>query len=126
LDNRLRIQNSEVLDDTIQIAILEFDRELLISLFDKFDAAVAACNIIAEIFEDPHLIARNNIIAVEDEELGGPLKIKNVVGKFSRTPGKIRHAGLKLGGHNFELLVNKLGFDQGLLLEEGHEIDNTK
>jgi len=126
LDNRLRIQNIEVLDDALQIAILEFDREPLISLFDKFGAAVAACNNIAEIFEDPHFIARNNIIAVDDEELGGPLKMQNVVGKFSRTPGEIRHAGPKLGEHNFEILVDMLGFDLGRLSEEGYEIDDTK
>ena len=126
LDNRLRIQNSEVLDDALQIAILEFDREPLISLFDKFGAAVAACNNIAEIFEDPHFIARNNIIAVDDEELGGPLKMQNVVGKFSRTPGEIRHAGPKLGEHNFEILVNMLGFEPGRLSEEGYEIDEIK
>ena len=126
LDNRLRIQNIEVLDDALQIAILEFDREPLISLFDKFGAAVAACNNIAEIFEDPHFIARNNIIAVDDVELGGPLKMQNVVGKFSRTPGEIRHAGPKLGEHNFEILVDMLGFDLGRLSEEGYEIDDTK
>jgi crotonobetainyl-CoA:carnitine CoA-transferase CaiB-like acyl-CoA transferase len=126
LDNRLRIQNSEMLDDALQIAILEFDREPLISLFDKFGAAVAACNDIAEIFEDPHFIARNNIIAVDDEELGGPLKMQNVVGKFSRTPGEIRHAGPKLGEHNLEILVGMLGFDLGRLSEEGYEIDDTK
>ena len=126
LDNRLRIQNSEILDDALQMAILEFDREPLISLFDKFGAAVAACNDIAEIFEDPHFIARDNIIAVDDEELGGPLKMQNVVGKFSRTPGEIRHAGPKLGEHNFEILVNMLGFDPGRLSEEGYEIDEIK
>ena len=126
LDNRLRIQNIEVLDDALQIAILEFDREPLISLFDKFGAAVAACNDIAEIFEDPHFIARDNIISVDDEELGGPLKMQNVVGKFSRTPGKIRHAGPKLGEHNFEILVDMLGFDLGRLSEEGYEIDDTQ
>ncbi|MDE0992131.1 MAG: CoA transferase [Rhodospirillales bacterium] len=126
LDNRLRIQNSETLDDALQIAILEFDREPLISLFDKFGAAVAACNDIAEIFKDPHFIARDNIIAVDDEELGGPLKMQNVVGKFSRTPGEIRHAGPKLGEHNFEILVDMLGFDLERLSEEGYEIDDTK
>jgi crotonobetainyl-CoA:carnitine CoA-transferase CaiB-like acyl-CoA transferase len=126
LDNRLRIQNSEVLDEALQIAILEFDREPLISLFDEFGAAVAACNNIAEIFEDPHFNARNNIITVDDEELGGPLKMQNVVGNFSRTPGEIRHAGPRLGEHNLEILVDMLGFDRGRLSEEGYDIDDIK
>jgi formyl-CoA transferase len=115
-----------VLDEALQIAILEFDREPLISLFDEFGAAVAACNNIAEIFEDPHFNARNNIITVDDEELGGPLKMQNVVGNFSRTPGEIRHAGPRLGEHNLEILVDMLGFDRGRLSEEGYDIDDIK
>ena len=124
LDNRLRIQNAEALDDALQDAILEFDRDTLIGLFDKFGAAVAACNNIAEIFEDPHYLARGNIIAVDDEELNGPLKMQNVVGNFSRTPGKIKHAGPKLGEHNRDILIDMLGFDPQRLIREGYEINN--
>ena len=122
LDNRLRIQNAEALDDALQDAILAFDRDTLIELFDEFGAAVAACNNIAEIFEDPHFIARGNIVAVEDSELKGPLKMQNVVGNFSRTPGEIKHAGPKLGEHNREVLIDMLGFDSDMLENEGYEL----
>ena len=122
LDNRLRIQNAEALDDALQNAILAFDRDTLIKLFDEFGAAVAACNNIAEIFEDPHFIARGNIVAVEDSELKGALKMQNVVGNFSRTPGEIKHAGPKLGEHNREVLIDMLGFDPDMLENEGYEI----
>ena len=123
LDNRLRIQNAEKLDDALQEAILKFDRDTLIEIFDEFGAAVAACNNIAEIFEDPHFAARGNIVAVDDAELNGPLKMQNVVGNFSRTPGKIKHAGPKLGEHNKEILVDMLGFDPQRLIREGYEIN---
>ena len=122
LDNRMRIQNAVELDDALQAAILNFDREDLIAVFDKFAAAVAPCNNIAEIFEDPHFAARENIIAVEDEELGGPLRMQNVVGKFSRTPGEIRHAGPRLGQHNREVLVDMLGFEEDALESEGYDL----
>ena len=125
LDNRLRIQNAEALDIALQDAILEFDRDNLIELFDGFGAAVAACNNIAEIFEDPHFLARGNIVAVHDEELNGPLKMQNVVGNFSRTPGKVKHAGPKLGEHNKDILVDMLGFDPQRLIREGYEISNS-
>ena len=125
LDNRLRIQNAEALDDALQDAILEFDRDTLIGLFDEFGAAVAACNNIAEIFEDPHFLARGNIVAVDDEELNGPLKMQNIVGNFSRTPGKVKHAGPKLGEHNKDILVDMLGFDPQRLIREGYEISNS-
>ena len=126
LDNRLRIQNAEALDEALQEAILKFDRQTLIMLFDEFGAAVAACNNIAEIFEDPHFIARENIVSVEDEELKGPLKMQNVVGNFSRTPGKIKHAGPKLGEHNKEILVDMLGFDQEQLIKAGYSLSSPE
>ncbi|MDG1887324.1 MAG: CoA transferase [Alphaproteobacteria bacterium] len=126
LDNRLRIQNAEALDDALQEAILKFDRQTLIALFDEFGAAVAACNNIAEIFEDPHFIARENIVSVEDEELKGSLKMQNVVGNFSRTPGKIKHAGPKLGEHNKEILVDMLGFDQEQLIKAGYSLSSPE
>ena len=126
LDNRLRIQNAEALDEALQEAILKFDRQTLIALFDEFGAAVAACNNIAEIFEDPHFIARENIVSVEDEELKGPLKMQNVVGNFSRTPGKIKHAGPKLGEHNKEILIDMLGFDQEQLIKAGYSLSSPE
>lgn len=123
LDNRLRIRNSPALDDALQAAIEKFDRADLIALFDKFEAAVAACNNIEEIFGDPHIQARGNIVAVEDEELGGPLRMQNVVGNFSRTPGKINAAGPILGSSNRKILVDELGFDEEELKQAGYRLD---
>ncbi len=123
LDNRLRIQNSIALDEALQAAIEKFDRDDLIALFVKFDATAAACNSVKDIFEDPHIQARGNIFAVEDEELGGPIRMQNVVGKFSRTPGGIRHAGPKLGSSNRDILVDQLGIDEAVLKEAGYDLD---
>ncbi len=126
LDNRLRIKNAEALDKSLQVAILKFDQSTLINMFDKFGAAVAACNNIEEIFEDEHFKSRQNIIEVDDKELRGPLKMQNVVGKFSRTPGKIRHAGPKLGEHNYEILIEMLGYTEDELRLHGYNIINNK
>ena len=124
LNNRLRIKNSKVLDEFLQKAILDFDQENLIQLFDQFGAAIAACNNIAEIFKDKHIKSRKNIIEINDEELSGPIKMQNIVGNFSRTPGEIKHAGPKLGQHNVEVLINQLGFSKEELIKEGYNIDN--
>tara|TARA_B110000967_G_scaffold186650_1_gene207923 strand:+ start:416 stop:1645 length:1230 start_codon:yes stop_codon:yes gene_type:complete len=126
LDNRLRIDNAKELDDALQKAILKFDQVTLINMFDKFGAPVAVCNNIKEIFEDEHFKSRQNIIDVDDDELGGSLKMQNVVGKFSRTPGKIRHAGPQLGEHNFEVLVKMLGFSEEELKKEGYVIEKAQ
>ena len=98
-------------------------RDALIALFDEFGAAVAPCNSIAEIFDDEHFKARENIVAVADDELGEPIRMQNVVGKLSRTPGEIRHAGPKLGSSNRDVLIDQLGFDEAELKAAGLPLD---
>ena len=90
------------------------------SLLNSLILTIPVCALcIAEIFEDPHYQARENIISVEDEELGEPIRMQNVVGKFSRTPGEIRHAGPKLGSSNRAILIEQLGFDEAELIAAG-------
>ena len=122
LNNRLRIKNSKVLDEALQKAIVKFDQSTLIKLFDEVGAAAAPCYNIKEIFEDKHFKSRNNIIAIDDQELGGQLKMQNVVGKFSRTPGRVKHAGPKLGQHNYEILVEMLGLNEKELELHGYKL----
>jgi formyl-CoA transferase len=80
--------------------------------FLAIDAPVAPVNDISQIFADPNFIARENIATVNDEELGGPVRMQNVVGKFSETPGEITNAGPRLGQHNREILNGRLGFTE--------------
>ena len=47
---------------------------------------------------------------------------KLLVGKLSATPGKVRHAGPRLGQHNREVLVDELGFDAATLEAAGIEL----
>lgn len=121
-DNRARIQNAVELDDALQAAIKNFNRDELIALFEEFGAAAAACNNIAEIFDDPHFAARENIVAIDDEELKGPIRMQNVVGRLSRTPGRIRHAGPALGTSNREILIEKMGYTETELKEAGYPV----
>jgi crotonobetainyl-CoA:carnitine CoA-transferase CaiB-like acyl-CoA transferase len=121
-NNRLRIQNAAALDDALQQAIIRFDQKELLERMLAHDAAISPVNDVAQIFEDPHIQSRENIVAVEDEELGA-VRMQNVVGKFSRTPGAIRHAGPRLGEHNREVLVDLLGFDPAELEAGGIVLD---
>lgn len=121
-NNRLRIQNAAELDETLQAAIIRFDQKDLIDRMLAHHAAISPVNDVAQIFEDPHIQSRENIVAVEDEELGA-VRMQNVVGKFSRTPGAIRNAGPRLGEHNREVLVDLLGFDPAELTAGGIVLD---
>ena len=110
-DNRSRLTYAKELDIELQMAIEGFDLAELLRRFDEHDAAVAPVNDISQIFADAHFQARENITAVDDAELGGPLRMQNVAGKLSATPGSVRWAGPRVGEHNREILVDRLGLD---------------
>ena len=110
-DNRSRLIHAKELDVELQNAVGRFDLALLLKRFDERGAAVAPVYDIAQIFADPHFQARENIAEVADAELGGTLRMQNVAGKFSATPGSVRWAGPKVGEHNREILIDRLGLD---------------
>ena len=123
-NNRLRIQNAAALDEELQKAIMRFDQKDLIELLLAHDAAISPVNDVAQVLDDPHIQARGNVIPIEDDELG-MLRMQDVVGKFSRTPGKIRSTGPRLGQHNREVLVDLLGFDPAELEAAGIPLDKA-
>jgi len=90
--------------------------------FEAADAAVAPVNDIAQIVADPHFQARENIVAVADDELGGVLRMQNVAGKLSDTPGAVRWAGPRVGEHNQEILVERLGLDPAAIRAAGIDL----
>ncbi|MFY9137247.1 CaiB/BaiF CoA transferase family protein [Zwartia sp.] len=65
---------------------------------------------IEDIFHDPHFKQREMLVQVPHPEFG-ELTLMGVVPKLSDTPGKIRHAGHKVGQDTTEVLQNKLGLN---------------
>jgi crotonobetainyl-CoA:carnitine CoA-transferase CaiB-like acyl-CoA transferase len=117
--NRERIQNVEALDNVIQSAIDRLDRDELIARLESRDGVVAPVNSIADIYADPHITARENLTSIYDDELKRPMRMQNIVGRFSRTPAKIRGSGPRVGQNNREILVDELGFDPAELVAAG-------
>jgi formyl-CoA transferase len=91
---------------------------------ETLDAAgVPVCPIysIADIFADPHYAAREDIIAPEDPDLG-PVPMPAILPRFSRTPGRVRFTGPRLGEHNASVYGGLLGLsedEQAELREQG-------
>jgi crotonobetainyl-CoA:carnitine CoA-transferase CaiB-like acyl-CoA transferase len=76
---------------------------------------------IADIVADPHFIEREMLIQVHDEELG-PVKMQNVVPRFSETPGRVWRTGPGIGQHNDDVYGQELGLSpaqQSALRERG-------
>jgi len=64
-----------------------------------------------DMVEDPHYAERENVVTVEDPEIG-PFPMQNVVPRLSETPGRVRWTGPTLGQHNDEVYGEILGLSE--------------
>lgn len=78
---------------------------------DAFEAAGIPCGPVLrfnEIFEDPHVLAREQLVEV-DHPTAGNVKMTGIPVKLSDTPGEITSAPPLLGQHTEEVLTSILG-----------------
>jgi crotonobetainyl-CoA:carnitine CoA-transferase CaiB-like acyl-CoA transferase len=106
--NADRVRNRSVLDQIIADEIAHRTLPELQALFDHHEVGWSPIQSIADVFADPHFQARESIVSVEDTELG-PVKMQNVVPRFSETAGRVATAGPALGQHNNEIYRDLLG-----------------
>lgn len=121
-DNRTRLQHVDALDEALQAAVEKFDIDDILARCAKVDATVMPVYDVEKAINDPHYQARETVVRLADEELGS-VRMQNVVGKLSLNPGRITHAGPPLGKHNREVLVDELGYDPQVLLDNGLKLD---
>jgi crotonobetainyl-CoA:carnitine CoA-transferase CaiB-like acyl-CoA transferase len=63
---------------------------------------------VADIFADPHVAARGDIVSVDDPVIGA-VRMQGAYPRFSRTPGEIARGAPRLGEHNEEVYGGLLG-----------------
>lgn len=76
----------------------------VLEAFEKVEAAIGPIYDASQILDDPQYQARESFTTVTDPDLG-PLKMQNVFPRLSRTPGRIRFPGARLGQHQSEVLA---------------------
>jgi crotonobetainyl-CoA:carnitine CoA-transferase CaiB-like acyl-CoA transferase len=100
-DNPSRVQNWQAIDRIVGDAIARLTLEELRSRLHAHEVGFSPIYDAADIFADPHFIARQSIVSVADDELGD-IRMQCVVPRFSETPVSVRRAGPSLGQHNDE------------------------
>jgi crotonobetainyl-CoA:carnitine CoA-transferase CaiB-like acyl-CoA transferase len=103
------------LDAMVQTGVGAADaREVLARL----DAAEVPCGPVAsarDLFEDPHVRARENILEVPSP-LGGLLAMVGVVPRLTESPGRVEAPGpVAVGAHNEEVYCGRLGLTRAEL-----------
>ena len=110
-----RSRRAEVLDGAVQKWIAARDLEDVLTAFEDAGAAIAPIYDVEQLVNDPHVVARDTITTVDDEDLG-PLKMQNLIFRLGDTPGAIRWPGRRLGQDN-EAVYASLGVDEERLAE---------
>ncbi|GAA0931415.1 CoA transferase [Kribbella koreensis] len=102
---RERAEHADELDDAVGNWILERSLDEVMVAFEKAEAAVGPVHDIRGIVADPQYAALNTIVEVDDEELGGPVQMQNVLFRLSESPGSIRWAGRPHGADTDAVLA---------------------
>lgn len=113
-DHAGRLRHQDELDEAIGAWVGDRDAAEVVARFGEAGAAIAPILDIAGIFEDPQYIHNETVTAVEDPVLG-PVRMQNLIGRLSATPGRVRATGPSLGEHNAEILGGLLGYGEAEL-----------
>ncbi len=115
-----RLQHQDELDEVIGAWVAERDADEVVATFGAAGAAIAPILDIAGIFEDPQFAHNESVTTVEDPVLG-PVRMQNLVGRLSATPGQVRTTGPALGQHNEEILGGLIGYGEAELRHMAEE-----
>lgn len=120
-DNISRVAHVEELDTIIQEWMGVRPLDEILRRLEASEAVVGPVYDVRHIATDPHFRAREDVTTVADPELG-EIPMPAVIPKFSRTPGRVDHAGPRLGEHNEAIYGGLLGLsgdDLAHLAREG-------
>ena len=97
--NENRIVNADALDEIIAAWMAEHTREEVTRILRESEVPFGPVYDIFDIMQDPHARARNMVIEVPDEG-GTALPMEGIFPIMQKTPGRLRHAGKRLGADN--------------------------
>jgi crotonobetainyl-CoA:carnitine CoA-transferase CaiB-like acyl-CoA transferase len=109
-----RSRRSEMIDAAVSAWIGARDVDEVVHAFQEAGAALAPIYDVEQLLNDPHVIARDAVTTVPDEDLG-TLKMQNLMFRLDKTPGRIRHPGRRLGQDNAEVYAERLGLSDDKL-----------
>jgi len=108
--NAARVENADALDGYLAPWFAERSTETAVERMTEADAVAAPVYDMSDVFEDEQYDAREDIVTVEDDQLGA-VRTPAALPKLSRTPGGVDHLGPRHGEHTEEVLLEEFGLD---------------
>jgi crotonobetainyl-CoA:carnitine CoA-transferase CaiB-like acyl-CoA transferase len=118
--NEARILNRDRLDRHLGDIIAGMDRRTVITTLESAEVSCGPINSIAEMFNDPHVIARGARVDQQRAD-GGVVSSTAYAARLGVTPAQYRRPPPRLGEHNAEVLQEWAGLSEDRLaaLSEG-------
>jgi formyl-CoA transferase len=113
--NAARIQRVDVINDIVQAWFDQHDLDEVLRLMAEGDVPVGPVQTMADVLTDEQLLGRASIVEMATPT--GPLRMPGLVPKFSRTPGRLDHAGPAIGADTDAILGDVLGYDAGRIAD---------
>jgi formyl-CoA transferase len=101
--NAERVKRAEELDAIIGAFVAARSQAENVAFFERAEVTIGPIYDVAQIVEDPHILARGLLADYPDADMGR-FPMHPVIPRLSGTPGSIRSPAPKLGQHNEELL----------------------
>ncbi len=111
--NTDRVRNAEECEAPIREFIAARTLDENMAVFARAEVTAAPVYDIDQFIADPHVIAREIVVAVPDAEMGA-LPMQTVVPRLLATPGRLRRPAPALGEHTEEIL-GFLGLDRAAI-----------
>lgn len=109
-DNKSRVANVDALDEIIQHWMEQRTLDAALESLEHAEAVAGPIYDAARILGDSQYAARENVLTIEDLDLGS-VPMPGIVPRLSVTPGRVTHAGPRLGEHNRQVYGELLGLD---------------
>ena len=107
-NNAARLESKDALNDVLQDWLGSRSADAIMDELIPAGGVVGPVYDSADIVADPHFQDRDDIVEIEDPELGHT-RMLGLVPKFSATPGELRHMGPTVGEHNTAVYGEWLG-----------------
>jgi crotonobetainyl-CoA:carnitine CoA-transferase CaiB-like acyl-CoA transferase len=111
-----RVKHADELDGKVADWVAARSRDEVLEVLLAARIPAAPVNDVPAILSDPQVVARRNIVTVDDDRLG-PVSLVAPTPRLSRTPGTIMATGPALGQHNDAVYSQLLGLTSAQLRE---------
>ena len=116
VDHESRYANHEALHALMREWVAGYEAAALYARLDEFRVPYGPVNSIADIFADPHIADRGDLVQIEDPHVG-PVTVPAPYPRLSHAAGRIYAPAPGIGDHNAEIYGGLLGMS-GAELEE--------